>query len=353
MPPEILVDAETGKDAELTDQQAETAAAESAAATAAEPAKSDVDDLELEALRSAADAEERGETQEPPKPQPETVQGQPGTQPTVPAGTDDQRPAVVPHAVFHKKIVENKELRDQIAARDAELIRLRSAQPTVTQNKVAEINEALKAVAAKFDAGEISAKEWEAERATLQDQRDEAREQEMMARLSRQQPANSGPSADDLVFDRETKALADKYGAALDAVPEPFFAPLLAEARSQLEAEGVTLKGNGGTLALRERVGQMAVARGPALIAASEAIYGKPAAKPGTQAPAAAPRNGPTPAQRAAKLEMQATMPPNIGAMTKAEDIGAEISEATLEGMDEEDILKLPVSQRNRLLGIS
>lgn len=182
---------------------------------------------------------------------------------------------------------------------------------------IEKVREERMALAEKFDAGEISARDMEAQRQALED-----REWGIRQATFAPAPVQQG----DLQLEAATAKLETDY-PVLKILSAQDLEPLAALARIQAAREGSPIQpGALGTLDLRTRIAKLA-----------NQHFGGGAAPTTTQQPAALSDDAKA---RAAKLDLAARMPPdasNLG--SAASDVAMSESEilARMEGMTEEE----------------
>lgn len=152
------------------------------------------------------------------------------------------------------------------------------------------------ALAERFDAGELSMREFKAQERALQDQIDTIKTERAQATAQQQDPT----------LEEFTVKLAEQY-PVITKLTEGTTSALVALAYEQAEQSQDPIPGGlRGTMILRERVAKLA-----------QTLYGQPATTtttpPGTQQPLS-----PQAAVRAAALEKQAQMPPEVSTMGSA-----------------------------------
>ena len=206
------------------------------------------------------------------------------------------------------------------------------AEPEVVVTPLQEVRSEMIALAEKFDQGEISAKDMEAQRQALADREWEIRSTSL-------QQTQAAP-ATDLHLETATAQLEKDY-PVLNILTAEDLAPLATLAKRQAEISGKPIQpGAMGTLELRTRIAQLATQMygGP-----STASTPQPALSEDAQA-------------RERKMAFAAGMPPDVTKMgSPASDTLTNESDALarMEGMTEEQqwaLLKtLPVSARTTL----
>ena len=225
-------------------------------------------------------------------------------------------------------------LQGQVQAMTAMMqpTREQPAEPEVVVTPLQEVRNEMIALAEKFDQGEISAKDMEAQRQALADREWEIRSTSL-------QQTQAAP-ATDLHLETATAQLEKDY-PVLNILTAEDLAPLATLAKRQAEISGKPIQpGATGTLELRTRIAQLATQMygGP-----STASTPQPALSEEAQA-------------RERKMAFAAGMPPDVTKMgSPASDTLTNESDALarMEGMTEEQqwaLLKtLPVSARTTL----
>ena len=225
-------------------------------------------------------------------------------------------------------------LQGQVQAMTAMMqpTREQPAEPEVVVTPLQEVRSEMIALAEKFDQGEISAKDMEAQRQALADREWEIRSTSL-------QQTQAAP-ATDLHLETATAQLEKDY-PVLNILTAEDLAPLATLAKRQAEISGKPIQpGATGTLELRTRIAQLATQMygGP-----STASTPQPALSEEAQA-------------RERKMAFAAGMPPDVTKMgSPASDTLTNESDALarMEGMTEEQqwaLLKtLPVSARTTL----
>ncbi len=224
-------------------------------------------------------------------------------QPEQPAATEvkGKDEAKVPVSALYKERkarqaaeLENARLTGQLqvlAAKQGQEA-TQEAEPTeqVPQDPLQDLNAQVDALAERFDAGEISMKEFKAAERQLQEQIDAVRD-------SRRQHETVRTDSDLASW---TADLVTRYPAVNKLTVQATEA-LTNLAYEEAMAEGNPITGSGiaATKALRERI---------AIIATR--LYGGTSPSPGKQTPLS-----PQAAARAAKLDMQEHMPPDVSTM--------------------------------------
>lgn len=238
------------------------------------------------------------------------------------------------------------------------------AAPAKTQKEqLSDIDAAKVKLAERFDAGEISAKEWKQQETVLDAQGRELLIQAQAPARAPQQPAQD----DQLYLENLTAQLEDAhpYSVLIATTEGNKWAFLEAEARSHLLHQGVQLGTDARSLyALRETMAQLTDHYGPiwtgvpvdqAVAKVAEITGRKPAGAP---AAAARPATPPAPGglsrqavERANKLALAGRHPPDPAAAGAAGASGtADITDAQLAQLSDEEITALPEATRRRFI---
>jgi hypothetical protein len=337
---------------------------------ATQPEVTDIDERDLQAALQEEEAEKASATGA------QTVEGTPAV-PAVPK-PQEQNPSphgevvMIPKGRFDevnaaKSKAENEAAywRGQAEARAAQTAPAPGAaaapQPQQTpEQKLLEIRTEKNALAKKFDDGEITMSDFEAQRDALDDRVQAIREE------ARPKPVAAAPANQDggeLYLETLTAQLEDSHPwvKVFDAVGTPSdWGYLKDRAISNLTARGVDPRnGNLGRYDLRKEIAALTDELGPALLtaAATKAGIALPGQSPKPAAAAPAQQTPPVlspeaKARQAALIKAQGA-PPNLNAMTGAAGESGIVTEAQLEGMTEDEIGALPASVQNKLLGIS
>lgn len=236
------------------------------------------------------------------------------------------------------------------------------AAPAKTQKEqLSDIDAAKVKLAERFDAGEISAKEWKQQETVLDAQGRELLIQAQAPARAPQQPPQDGQ----LYLENLTAQLEDAhpYSVLIATTDGNKWAFLEAEARSQLLNQGVRLGTDDRSLyALRERMAQLTDHYGPLwtgvppgeAVAKVAEITGRPAAPAAAARPATPPAPGGLSRQaveRANKLALAGRHPPDPAAAGAAGASGtADITDAQLAQLSDEEITALPEATRRRFI---
>jgi hypothetical protein len=304
------------------------------------------DDLELAELERLAAEEEKAapvevEQEPPPPPEPEP---QPQPQP------------MIPKARLDEVLRQGGELQtklDELARHNAYLAGQlevlgkgqQPGQPAPSQpalDPVAEVRAKLKALGARYDAGEVSMEELLIEREALDEEARQAR-----AEASRPDPAQEAArvSRDPVVL--EATARMEAANPWFANIPQPLVQGMLVTtARDMLAERGVELTSDArSTLILRQAV--IDVAR----MAGMDLKYGggQQAAPPASdQASLGRSPSGVTPQERQAKVDLQNRLPPNTARVGTSQQIDP-MSPERLAEMSDSDLAALPASVLDRL----
>lgn len=298
------------------------------------------DDLELAELERLAAEEEKSapeaEAEAEPQPQPEP---QPSQQPQ----------PMIPKARLDEVLRQGGELQtklDELARHNAYLAGQletygRQQQPAGTPQQpqapldpVEQVKVKLKALGARYDAGEVSMEELLVEREALDEEARQAR-----IEASRPDPAELAAriSRDPIVT--EATARMEAANPWFANIPQRFVQGMLVDqAKDMLAERGIELTTDArSTLILRQAVIDVAKMVGLDL------KYG------GTPQPQPQPQpNGVTPAERQAKLDLQQRLPPNTARIGTSQQIDT-MSPETLAEMSDSDLAALPASVLDRL----
>jgi hypothetical protein len=194
--------------------------------------------------------------------------------------------------------------------------------------------------AAKFDNGDITFGQLQAELDKLNDAEHAIRESLIVSKVGR--PAPTPAASNDLYLEALTADLETKHPNVLRFADETDFEFLVTKARQSLEAKGIPIDNTPqGKYTLRREVAEQADIWGPR-------IYGPLSGQgqPTPPAPSAAA------AARAGKLDMAANAPPDLSSMPGT-GIGqpGDYSAAQIEAMTEDEIMLLPAATRAKILG--
>jgi hypothetical protein len=306
--------------------------------TPQEPAPPDLflhpDDLELAELeRLAAEEEKSAPVEEEPQPPPEP-EPQPQPQPMIPKARLDE--VLRQGGELQQKLDELARHNAYLAGQLETYGRQQPQQPQAPLDPVEQVKVKLKALGARYDAGEVSMEELLVEREALDEEARQAR-----IEASRPDPAQEAArvSRDPIVT--EATARMEAANPWFAKIPQPLVQGMLVNtARDMLAERGVELTSDArSTLILRQAVIDVAKMVGLDL------KYGgapQPQAQPQPQP------NGVTPAERQAKLDLQQRLPPNTARIGTSQQIDT-MSPETLAEMSDSDLAALPASVLDRL----
>lgn len=326
----------------------------------------DSDDLLLMQARKELEAENNS-TQTPPTTQTAT----PGTapiaqnpaQPTPAAAPqgDGGAPAriMIPKERLDEVLSQKTERELRIAFLEGQLAAKQTAapgapqpatpaapQPPTLDQQLSSIQNRVIDLAAKFDAGEISAKDWKLQERALLQQEQTLRDQSLLARVP--QPTAPKGNGDELYLQTVTKDLEDSHPYIHAFSDDVDFEFLRQKAQSHLAANGVELKNDAGTkLMLRQTMCQLASDLGPRMFPDFKVPGAQPAPQPAAQPSAAAQARG-------AKLDLRASLPPVLTDIPPAGgnatgSLGG-YTEDQIMAMDEETLANLPKATRDAIL---
>lgn len=376
----------TGNDTALpaTDNEPSAEAAALAQQQQQQPnAPLNVDDAELNAAKALATAEEaggQGSEQTGNQSQQDPAQ-QTGAQPVAAAAEGNQQqpqqqPPMVPIARLNEALRVADEARLTAARLQGQLEATRQAAPQPGQQqqqpqqqqppeqRLAAVNAGIDALADRFDAGELTMKDFKTEERKLQDQAQAIRDEQSAAH---RQAANPPPpqANDELYLESLTAKLEQQHPwvVVFDQVgTDADWALLKDRALENLKTKGIDPTKPAGRYEFRREMSEIADQLGPSLIADRAKAKGitlptgqqsqQPAQQ---QQPNGGPRPlSPTAQARAAAIAKAGDAPPDISAMPGYGANPSELpTEGSLEVMNDDDIGKLPTAVRNRLLGIS
>lgn len=233
-----------------------------------------------------------------------------------------------------------------------------TATPAKTADEqLKDIKDARKAIAKKFDDGEISRLQEAEELEALSDREYAVRHEQWKAQNV---PAKieSPDMGDDMRLDELTTQLAVQH-KYVDHLTQSQLDYLAAEATRQLTQEGVKF-GSGNLpspqrFILRERIARLSDSYGPAMTGKTpEQLAPTPPVTPTTPP---APSNGRGPAlspaaqARDAKLDLARNAPPNLSNISGTPG-STEATDDQIAMMDDDAIAALPKATRNRILGL-
>lgn len=352
------------------------------------PQPVDVDDVELNAAKTAAQAENtagQGDGKDG------AATGKDPAQPTAGAAQTDpklkdgqtqpqgQQPAgdqpMIPKARFDevngaKTEAERKaaywqgvaEARAQAApGQPGGTAQAQQQQPTPEQ-RLAIIHAAQDALAVRFDNGELTRAEEVKQRRELDNQEATLREEALTAKLRPAAQAAQPAANDELYLDTLTAQLETQHPwvrvATLVTGSDQDWDYVKGRAIDNLTARGVDPRaGNVGKYELRKEMATLWDQLGPTLV--GERAKAQGIALPGAQATPGATQQqaqplSPTAQARQNGLDKAAGAPPDLSRMSgHTGDANGQPSDARLETMTDDEIGALPVSARNKILGIS
>lgn len=339
-------------------------------------ASTDPDEIELQQALALAKAEETGA---PPAGQAQPNGGTQAQQTAAPGPKDQTAPGAQPEGVMIPKarfdeVLARATKAEQEAAYQRGLAEGRQPaapapgqpggqpQPAAAtpEQRLAAIDTEIDALATKFDNGEITMADYKKQERALDDKRLAIRDEGLVARVK---PVEAPVADNALYLDNLTAQLEDAHpwvNVLQQVGTDHDWAYLKALATDNLIARKIDPTQNTTIVSyeLRKEMAQLADTMGPGLLTARAQAKG--IALPGqTQQDPQQPAGGkpaPTPnaANRAAKLALAATAPPNLSAMTGTPGApGVDVSDTTVEAMTDEAIGALPAAARNRLLGIT
>lgn len=340
------------------------------------PKSQDLDDIAEAEIRAALEAEERAATgnaegggevgPQGREGQGEQPQGQAGEQPR------DEQGRFIPKARFDEEAQRRREAEQERDAERLEKARLMGrieamqmargqGQPAAQgqpqgqqqpaqitpEQAIAQIKEERKSLAAKFDAGEITASEWEAQRELLDEKRDQIRD----AMRAPQRDAQPQQPTEDLYLRERTAQLEATYPIVNALEADSDWAVIADITRSRLAGQGIRIDMNlpDHRLYWREQLSVTADQVGPGLLAARGIQWTPPQQQ--TQGQPGKPAMSPDAQARARKLELQANMPPQFGAGVVS--AGAEaVTESQISSYTEDQWDALPQSVKDKILGV-
>lgn len=284
-----------------------------------------------------------------------------------PPAATDKKPVMIPKGRFDEVGRERDEARASaayykgVADTQAQLIEAikqgKPAEAGDTQNQTQQktIEQQLEDIDAKrieiaeqYENGDISATEWEKQKVALGKQERALNAQMAEERVKSVAVTPQGSTDDALYMDEKLVELEKAHPYTLEITDQADWEWLNRKAAAQLYAEGIQLKPNDqrSNLILRTRIAELTDVYGPSLT-------GKTINIPGKQGKTAEQPKAPTAQQRQDKLAIAHQHPPAITRMGGSGAGPGEVSEADIEKMSDEEILALPESTRNRLMGIT
>ena len=324
----------------------------------------DADALELIEARREAEAEQAGtEGQSEPGKQPDKDAGQKQAAPAVkPEGANAEKPApvMIPKERLDEVLRRASELERTAAYLQGQLEATRSlaqpqGQPAPQQRQptpeeaLAQVHSHQDELATKFDNGEISFAELQKQQRTLVNQEQQLREQQLMARIQPQQTQPAAAQGDGMYLKTLTKQLEDQH-PYLHEMTDAQINWLAELVKQEMSEQGFQFRNDDDSrYQLRKQVAQRSDQLGPGLTGKQLQLSGQ------GQPPAPGPSA--TAAARAAKLNMQGGMPPDLTSIPNqggGAGTPGELSDTEIENMSDEEILAaMPASVRNKMLGIT
>lgn len=222
-------------------------------------------------------------------------------------------------------------------------------EPTLDEIK-ADIRAQMSDMAKKFDEGELTYSEMKAKEFELQDRlgsvEREIYQRDTIAKVRSQQPQSQPQqTGDSLYLQRETERLEQEH-PTLNRLNDHQFNGLVAQARSELQAEGVSLdQSDLSKYRLRERIAKLSDSYAP--------MFGDQAPGQNQQQP---PQQQPSMADaRMKKLQQQQDMPPDLSRIPNSGGEGpsdGSFTDAQIAEMSDDEIAALPEATQRKLLGI-
>ncbi len=330
-----------------------TPGAPAATETTIAPDPQDPDFLELEAARKGAPEgalEQPAKTEEPAPAAPAAKTDAPAA-PAAPAAAAPAE-VMIPKARFDQELGKSHAKDQTIAALRGEIEALKLARTApaaapAAPDAITSARGELKALAKRFDDGEISQSELEDLRTPIEDKIWDLRQEQTLARMKESLPAP--PAAQDLLLDERTSQLEDAhpYTKEIESLDDWKF--LHRKAVEELTAEGYAIPQ--GELApreqllVRERIAVLTDKYGELLT--GKKIELKPA--PASPAPAR-PGVSATAAARSDKLDAAGRAPPDISRIGSGGTGDEQYTEARILSMDDEELGRLPASIRRKFL---
>ncbi len=229
--------------------------------------------------------------------------------------------------------------------------------PATPEQRLSAIHTEIDALAEKFDACEITMKDFKAKERELQTSEQAIREEVLVAKVKPASAPQQG-GGDALYLNTLTAELetAHPWVNVFEQVgTDADWNYLRTLATDNLLARNIDPSaGPVGTFELRKEIAALADKYGPALL--SDRAKAKNVALPGQAQPPAPPQPGLSPEAQArqAKLTQQAAAPPSLASMNgSVSPVSGEPSEAQLATMTDDDYDKLPEAVRRKARGIS
>lgn len=335
------------------------------------PVVTDLDEIELRDALKAVEAEKAAGGATPADPATGQVQPQPQPQPGPKEPSADS--PMIPKARFDEVLTAQR-TAEQNAAYWKGIADARAApapaqvqqqpQPAATpEQRLAQIDTAIDALAKKYDDGEITYADLKKEERALQTQATAIRTEAAPRQQQQSQPAPQ-QDGNELYLETLTAQLEESHPwvGVLDKVgTKADWDYVTAQAIERVVAAGKDPRNGAlGKYELRKAAAEIADEIGPALL--TKRAQAKGVTLPGQQsqpqphpAQPAKPALSPEAQARKDALTRAQGHPPNLSAMTNAggTDGSGVPSEAALERMSDEDIGNLPAAVRNKLLGIA
>lgn len=293
------------------------------------------------------------------------------TDTTAPAagGTAKPQAIMVPKERLDQVLAQVDQLRTQNAFLQGKISATAPAQAGGEQggttqqqtqtDPLADARAELKALAKQYDNGEITMEDLEEKKATIQDRIDAIREERLLAKVPQQQPQAGGS---DLVLDERTAEIENQHPYSKLVFPDqPPADPsertivnariemIKAEAIANLRAAnpGMELSDSNprALLLLREEQAKLADKYGPTWFPNAQVKV--PAANGGANGGQQA--LSPKAQDRLNALQTASQQPVDTNAMGAAGNSG-QIDDKAIMAMSEDDLLRLPEAQRERLL---
>lgn len=333
-----------------------------------EEADEDLDARELREAMEAAKAEQAGQDGEPGD-DPDDKGQQPadkggnkaeGDRPEQ-RGAAEPGPGPVPYARFREVINDRGKMAAEISrmrgkieayergqgqpAREQEQ---QPPQPSAEEQRLNKIDEEILGLAKKFDEGELSAEQWRKQDWELQKEAGLLNDQIAAARAPKPQRQEPPPPPGDSAYLTERTAEFARQSPRLDQMSERHFNQLETDVRNWFAEQNVSLKGEAGTLRLRQAMAANAEAMEQIYLQRDDALSGR-------RAPAQQPEQPtrPTPEQRQQKHALRDGMPPDLDNVPGTSVGGNQaITEADIDGMTDEEINALPAPVRQKYLGM-
>ena len=296
--------------------------------------------------------------QKPEEPEPGKGDGKPRSDDRIPRPRFNEvlheRDQFQQAAAYWRGVAEANAIRGQVPKDGAD------PQPPVKtpEERRADIRTKRKALAKKYDDGEINAVDLDDARQKLEDEEFAIRQEMLEARFApKGQPKadqQPGPVSDDLYIETLTAKLEEEHPYVTVLSGDEFaeeWAFLTRKAATQLIAEGVSLPK--GELPLRERymlrkrIAELSDQYGPRFAGDAKPAKSSDAAQKG------AGGLSQTAQARLDKINLAHSAPPDVNQMGSAGKAGIDYSEADILKMTDEEITALPASVRSKFTGLS